>query len=61
VNYFSIDTLQSLLFPLGLAYQGMEVKYHLGYPQGIGWRDAIHKMLARLGLHDIITTYWRKV
>lgn len=61
VNYFNIATLHRLLVPLGLKYVGMEVKYHLGFPQGIAWRDAIHGTLAHLGLHDIITTYWRKI
>lgn len=61
VNYFSLATLHRLLLPLGLRYVGMETKYHLGFPQGIIWRDAIHGTLAYLRLHDIITTYWRKI
>lgn len=60
VNYFNLATLSRILVLVGLRYAGMEVKYHLTFPQGIVWRDAIHGMLAHLGLHDIITTYWLK-
>lgn len=60
VNYFDLRTLSRLLAPLGLQLVQVEVKYHLGFPQGIWWRDAIHEFLARIGFHDIITTYWRK-
>jgi SAM-dependent methyltransferase len=60
VNYFSSNTLRKLFFSLGLIYAGMETKYHMGYPQGIEWRDAMHRTLANLGLNDIITTYWHK-
>jgi len=60
VNYFNLATLSRILVPMGLQYAGIEVKYHLTFPQGIVWRDAIHAMLAHLGLHDIITTYWLK-
>jgi SAM-dependent methyltransferase len=60
VNYFNLSTLRALLIPLGLSYESKEVKYHLGYPQGIWWKDATHCALAQLGMHDIITTYWQK-
>ena len=41
VNYFSLATLKRLLVPLGLELVGMEVKYHLSFPQGIWWRDVM--------------------
>ena len=61
VNYFGRNTLRSLLEPLGFELVQEEVKYHLGFPQGIWWRDVVHGTMARFGLHDIITTYWRKI
>lgn len=57
VNYFNRRTLCRLLEPLGFKLHHVEFKYHLGFPQGIWWRDWIHDALARFGLHDIITTY----
>lgn len=60
VNYFTEDTLSRLLTPVGFAQSGSERKYHLNYPQGILWKDAIHDFFASLGAHDIITTYWTK-
>lgn len=60
VNYFSRKSLCRLFDPFGLELINVEFKYHLGFPQGILWRDLIHGSLARFGMHDIITTYWRK-
>lgn len=60
VNYFDRGTLRRLLEPFGFQLVHVEVKYHFGFPQGIWWRDAIHGFLAQSGLHDIISTYWRK-
>lgn len=60
VNYFSQETLCRLFEPLGLELLNIEYKYHFGFPQGIFLRDLIHGSLARLRMHDIITTYWRK-
>ncbi|MFC1560956.1 class I SAM-dependent methyltransferase [Candidatus Latescibacterota bacterium] len=61
VNYFSLSTLCRLLKPLNFRLEHVELKYHLCYPQGIKWRDMIHGLLVRLGLNDIIVTYWRKL
>jgi hypothetical protein len=61
VNYFARGTLRRLLEPFGFKLERVEFKYHLLFPQGIWWRDLVHDSLARIGLHDIITTYWRKL
>ena len=60
VNYFDRNTLGGLLEPLGFELYSATGKYHFGYPQGIWWRDMLHGFLARVGMRDIITTYWRK-
>jgi 2-polyprenyl-3-methyl-5-hydroxy-6-metoxy-1,4-benzoquinol methylase len=61
VNYFAPHTLRRLLEPAGFHLESVERKYHLQFPQGIKWRDGAHSLLARLGFHDIITTYWQRV
>ena len=60
VNYFSRNSLCRLFEPFGLNLLHVEFKYHLGFPQGILWRDLIHGALARFGMHDTISTYWQK-
>jgi 2-polyprenyl-3-methyl-5-hydroxy-6-metoxy-1,4-benzoquinol methylase len=59
VNYFTPATLQSLLEPMGFRLVYRERKYHFAWPAGVWWRDMAHQALSAIGMHSIITTYWR--
>jgi 2-polyprenyl-3-methyl-5-hydroxy-6-metoxy-1,4-benzoquinol methylase len=59
VNYFTTATLRRLLEPIGFKLVDNERKYHFAWPSGVGWKDVAHETLSRIGLHSIITTYWR--
>jgi 2-polyprenyl-3-methyl-5-hydroxy-6-metoxy-1,4-benzoquinol methylase len=59
VNYFTTPTLRRLLEPIGFRLVGKERKYHFAWPNGVWWRDAVHEVLSAVGMHSIVTTYWR--
>jgi len=59
VNYFTTATLRRLLEPIGFRLVGKERKYHFAWPNGVWWRDVMHEAFSAVGMHSIITTYWR--
>ena len=59
VNYFTTATLRRLLEPIGFRLVGKERKYHFAWPNGVWWRDVMHEALSAVGMHSIITTFWR--
>jgi SAM-dependent methyltransferase len=61
VHYFSRRSLLRLMGPLGFELVYARNLYHLGYPQGVWYKDLIHGVLARAGMNSIIRTLWRKV
>jgi len=60
INYFTVNTLNTLMKSVGLRLICYEGKYHFNYPQGKYIIDRYHFLLSKLGWSDIITTYWRK-
>lgn len=60
VNYFSLKTLKALLVPMGFRLVGVERKFHMCFPQGIWWKDALHGLLAGFRVNSIVVSYWAK-
>jgi len=61
VNYFTLSILRVLFEPLGFKLLESERKYMFGYLMGVWWKDPILAALARIGMHSIVTTHWRKL
>lgn len=60
VNYFTVDTLAALVEPLGFGLTGFERKYHFGWPQGVWWKDGIHRAFAFLRVNSVVSSYWER-
>jgi SAM-dependent methyltransferase len=61
VNYFSLQTLTALLVPYGFELLECERKYHMATPGTTMWRNAVHGLLLKIGINDIIATVWKRV